>query len=182
LDVNVDRLRRPEGEGRHGETRLSRHSLHECLFLSIALAALGAASAHAQDNPAARRGAADFTMLGGFWNGANLEMRSNCTSAQNNGRRGTYAEYNISVVRSESQLGIVENTVTGLNCIYTGNYVEDRFAPKWTGSYSCSDGKRGAFESTSFLITPTEMQIRLKIKLDLSETCDVDSILGGSRF
>jgi hypothetical protein len=161
---------------------LNRHSLHACLCLSIALAGLAAAPAGAQTNPAARRGAADFTMLSGFWNGANLEMRSNCTSAQNNGRHGTYAEYSVSLVRSNSTLGIVENTVTGLNCIYTGGYVEDPFAPKWTGSYSCSDGKRGAFESTGFLITPTEMQIRLHIKLDSSETCDVDSILGGSRF
>ena len=161
---------------------MNHHSLHACLCLAIALACVGAAPAQAQTNPAERRGTADFTMLTGFWNGANLEMRSNCSNVLNNGRHGTYAEYNVSLVRSESHLDIVENTVTGLNCIYTGNYVEDRFAPKWTGSYSCSDGKRGPFESTGFLITPTQMQIRLHIKLDSSESCDVDSILGGSRF
>jgi hypothetical protein len=50
------------------------------------------------------------------------------------------------------------------------------------GTGALNDGKRGTFQSSGFLITPTEMQIRLAIKLDTPETCDVDAILGGSRF
>lgn len=145
------------------------------LALAIPLAA-------AQQNPAARRGPADFDMLAGTWNGANIESRSNCTTPQNNGFHGTYAEYGITHDRSSALLNINETTTSGLFCNYAGTYVNDRFAPKWTGTFSCSQDKRGTFESSSFLITPNEMQVRLHLKLVGSETCDVDSILGGSRF
>jgi hypothetical protein len=146
------------------------------LALAIPLAAA------AQQNPAARRGPADFDMLAGTWNGANIETRSNCTSPQNNGFHGTYAENSISHGAASTLLIINETTTSGLFCNYTGTYVNDRPLPKWTGTLSCSDGKRATFESTNFLITPNEMQVRLHLKLFGSETCDVDSILGGSRF
>jgi len=51
-----------------------------------------------------------------------------------------------------------------------------------TGTYFCSDGKQGNFTTTSFLVTGTEMQIRMDIKLTGSESCTIDAILGGSRF
>jgi hypothetical protein len=156
------------------------NSLHARLCLSILAAGLAIAPARAQDNPAARRGPADFTMLSGSWNGANLERRSNCAATQNNGSHGTYAQYYIAF--GGTTLTLDEVAVTGLTCSYVGTVGGDPIRPQWNGDYSCSDGKRGTFRSSGFLITPTEMQIRLAIKLNFSETCDVDAILGGSRF
>ena len=146
---------------------------------------LAAATPYAQEvqNPAARRLDADPRSLApGHWNGANLEKRSNCAAPQNNGDRGTYADYFVSFDRQASLMGIDETTVTGLRCTYLGTYVDDRFRPQWGGSYSCSDGKTGTFTSQNFLATSTAMSIRLAIKLTGTESCDIDSILGGSRF
>ena len=150
----------------------------KCLAALLAAAAMPAL---AQDNPAARRTAADLVALRGYWNGANLETRSSCATAGVNGIHGTYAQYFFSV-NPPTSMQIHEDTVSGLSCDYTGNYADARPQPSWTGTFSCSDGKRGTFESRSFLITPTEMQVRLQIKLQNAEGCDVDSILGGSRF
>jgi hypothetical protein len=141
----------------------------------------------AQDNPNARRGAADLRSLGAYWNGANLENRSNCVTAGVNGIHGTYAQYFFSVNPTNpsgtaGNMQIHETTVTNLTCDYDGAYSDDPFRPAWNGSFVCSDGKAGTFESRGFLITPTEMQVRLQIKLTSSERCDIDSILGGSRF
>jgi hypothetical protein len=153
-------------------------SPRKCLAL-VVLAALPAA---AQQNPLARRGVQDLASLGGYWNGANLENRSNCATAGVNGIHGTYAQYFFSVNPSSSTMQVHETTVTNLTCDYDGAYADDRFQPTWDGSFTCTDGKRGTFQARSFLITPTEMQVRLQVKLQNSEGCDVDSILGGSRF
>jgi len=149
------------------------------------LAIAAALPAIAQDNPAARRSAASLGSLSGFWNGANLENRSNCKTAGVNGIHGTYAQYLFTVNPSASGGGtmhIHETTESGLTCDYDGSYGDDRFTPSWTGSLICSDGKQATFDSRAFLITPTEMQVRLQMKFTSSEGCDVDSILGGSRF
>ena len=151
----------------------------KCLALLL-LAALPAAAQ--QQNPTARRTVGDLVSLGGYWNGVNLENRSNCATAGVNGIHGTYAEYFFSVNPASSTMQIHETTVTNLTCDYDGVYAADRFQPTWNGTFICTDGKRGTFASRSFLITPTEMQVRLRIKLESSELCDIDSILGGSRF
>ena len=148
----------------------------------LAIVLFAALPAIAQQNPAARRGAWDLPSLGGYWNGANLENRSNCATAGVNGIHGTYAQYFFSVNPSNANMQIHETTVTNLTCDYDGVYAVDQAQPDWNGSFSCSDGKRGTFRSTGFLVTPTEMQVRLTIKLQNSEGCDIDSILGGSRF
>src|SRR5438477_1438312 len=148
--------------------------------LALVLAAVIPA-AIAQQNPAARRGVADLGSLRGYWNGANLENRSNCATAGVNGQHGTYAQY-FFTVNPDTSMIVHEETLSNLVCDYSGVYVDDRFQPSWTGTFSCSDGKRGTFESRGFLITPTEMQVRLQMKLQSSEGCDIDSILGGSRF
>ncbi len=155
-----------------------------CLTPFLGLALLAAASpAHAQTNPLLRRGPADLASLGGFWNGANLENRSNCATAGVNGIHGTYAQYFFSVTPADGTMSIHETTVTNLTCDYSGSYTaNERGAPQWSGTFSCTDGKGGTFRSQGFLITPTEMQVRLQLKLTNSEGCDVDSILGGSRF
>lgn len=151
-----------------------------CLVLLVAAAV--APAALAQQNPAERRTAANLVSLGGYWNGANLENRSNCATAGVNGIHGTYAQYFFSVNPSSSTMQIHEETVTNLACDYDGAYAQDGLRASWNGSFSCSDGKRGTFQSKTFLVTPTEMQVRLQVKLQNSEGCDVDSILGGSRF
>jgi hypothetical protein len=151
----------------------------------LATFALVALPALAQDapNPLARNfNASPGNLLAGIWNGANLEMRSNCAAIQNNGTHGTYAQYSVSFDRVNAILGIDETAITGLTCTYVGAYSDDPFHPRWSGNYSCSDGKTGSFTMQKLLATPNEMSIRLAIKLNGTETCDVDSILGGSRF
>jgi hypothetical protein len=148
--------------------------------LALALAAVTPV-AMAQQNPATRRGVADLASLNGYWNGANLENRSNCATAGVNGQHGTYALYFFTVL-ADTSMTVHEETLSNLTCDYGGTYADDPFRPRWTGTFSCSDGKRGTFASQGFLITPTEMQVRLQIKLTSSEGCDIDSILGGSRF
>jgi hypothetical protein len=157
---------------------------HKCLWIATALAALASpAIAQEVQNPAARRTDADSrNLLEGSWNGANLERRSACSNAQNNGDRGTYAEYNVSFDRAANLMGIDETTVSGLRCTYLGTYVDDRFHPQWNGSYTCSDGKAGTFTLQNFLASANAMSIRLSIKLTGTETCSIDAILGGSRF
>ena len=119
-------------------------------------------------------------LLVGRWNGANLEKRRNCTAAQNNGSHGTYAQYDVSI--DQGYIGIEETGVTGLRCTYFGPYKQDGIERQASGTYSCSDGKRGDWESRGFLVTANEMSIRLDIKLNGSESCAIDAILGGSRF
>jgi hypothetical protein len=151
----------------------------------LAALAMAALPALAQDapNPLARNADADpRNLLAGIWNGANLEKRSNCSATQNNGSHGTYAQYSVSFDLPNSIMGIEETAITGLTCTYLGTYYDDRFRPQWSGRYSCSDGKTGSFTMQKLLATPNEMSIRLAIKLTATETCDVDSILGGSRF
>ncbi|MGZ5100813.1 MAG: hypothetical protein ACXWF2_03285 [Usitatibacter sp.] len=118
--------------------------------------------------------------LTGRWNGANLERRTGCAAAQNNGDRGTYAQYDISI--EQGFIGIQESAITGLACTYFGPYLQDGTSRQASGSYTCSDGKRGDFTATSFLVTPSEMSIGLDIKLNTSESCAIAAILGGSRL
>lgn len=152
---------------------------------ALAAALLAAFPAFAQEvqNPLARHAAQDpRNLVEGSWNGANLERRSNCSAAQNNGTHGTYAEFVVGFDRPASVMSINETAITGLTCTYLGTYADDRFRPQWSGTYSCSDGKQGIFQMQTLLATPNEMSIRLAIRLSGTETCDVDAILGGSRF
>jgi len=148
--------------------------------LSLSIALLAPCGALAQVNPLAR--SIDPASLNGSWNGADLERRSNCSAPQNNGSRGTYAEYNVAIDKPGSGLAIEQTAITGLRCTYSGTYVEERSQLSWTGTLSCSDGKRATFRSRGFLITPNEISIRLAMKLEGTETCDIEAVLGGSRL
>jgi len=150
--------------------------------LALVLAAAIPAAALAQKNPTERRTAANAASLNGTWNGANLENRSNCLTAGVNGIHGTYAQYFFTIYPLESSMIVHEETLSNLSCDYLGSYKEDGLLVSWSGTFTCSDTKRGTFQSKSFLILPTEMQVRLQIKLTSGEGCDIDSILGGSRF
>ena len=121
--------------------------------------------------------------ISGTWNGANLERRSNCTAAQNNGARGTYAQWVVTRDLVAERLRIQETTVTGLTCTYSGAYRLVGNRHEWfDGTYGCSDGKTGTFDSTDIHVAPNAMSVRLAIKLTGSESCDIDAIIGGSRF
>jgi hypothetical protein len=126
----------------------------------------------------------DGRALSGTWNGANLERRSNCTASQNNGTRGTYAQWVIAINTTTQNLMQVQETgVTGLTCTYTGTHRMNGNKHEWVnGAFSCSDGKQGTFNSTDITFSDTALSIRLAMKLGGSESCDVDAILGGSRF
>ena len=125
----------------------------------------------------------DAAAIEGIWNGANLERRSNCTASQNNGARGTYAQWAITLDRVSDTLRILETGITGLSCTYTGTHRINGNKHEWLdGEYSCADGKTGTFHSTDIVVADTALSIRLATKLNGSETCDIDAILGGSRF
>lgn len=125
----------------------------------------------------------DTPSLSGTWNGANLERRSNCAATQNNGTRGTYAQWSIAVDPVSRALRIVEAGITGLSCTYTGTHrIAGNEHQVIDGIYTCTDGKQGTFRSTDVLVADTALSIRLAIKLSGSETCDIDAIIGGSRF
>jgi hypothetical protein len=128
----------------------------------------------------AQRVLAEAPTLSGRWNGADLERRTGCTQPQNEGSRGTYAQYDITL--SSDTLGITQAGITGLTCQYRGTLPAPFVVPGATGTYSCSDGKRGTWTVKSMLATATEMQLRFDVKLDTTETCAIDAILGGSRF
>ena len=151
----------------------------KCLAIVLAAMILPAA---AQQNPLARPTPNDPGGLAGRWNGADLESRSNCAHPENNGNHGTYAQYDFNVDAPNHFMSMAQTGVTGLNCSWGGNLQFDDFHVEWSGEYNCTDGKSGTFHSKSILITPSEMSMRLSIKLAGSEACDVSSVLGGSRY
>ncbi len=121
--------------------------------------------------------------ISGTWNGANLEKRRNCSASQNNGDRGTYAQWLVTLDTVGDSLKIVETGITGLSCTYFGMHRYAGNRQEWyDGTYNCTDGKTGTFNSTHIEVTTTALSIRLAIKLTGSESCDIDAIIGGSRF
>jgi hypothetical protein len=181
--VNLARLERPQRNIHPGDMGLTMGASHKCLRLAAAVCAtLSQLPATAQDNPLARAPAAGTTaLIDGRWNGANLERRSNCTAAQNNGTRGTYAEFVVST-NGDGDIGITETAITGLICNYFGKYRIEGANRSATGTCSCNDGKRGNFQTKGILVTGTALSIRMDIQLESSETCTIDAIIGGSRL
>jgi len=147
--------------------------------LFAAAFALAALSAGAVPNPVAR----DFDplQLNGRWNGVDLELRSACRTPENNGSRGTYAQFDV-VVDPQGNLSIGQSGITGLNCSYSGRYGAERGRLSWEGGYTCTDGKRGDFRSTAIETSATALTIRLGIQLTSSEACAIDGILSMARF
>jgi hypothetical protein len=150
------------------------------LLCSAALACL-AHSAAAQTHPFARPQPATGDSINGRWNGVNLELRSNCSSAQNNGNRGTYAQFDVAT-NQQGNFNITQTGVTGLNCEYSGRYASVDDVAGFEGTYSCTDGKQGAFHGESVLVRPTLLQIRFSTKLSGSESCDIQALLSMARF
>jgi hypothetical protein len=153
-----------------------RHTISAVLAVALA-----GTAAMAQQNPLARQGAPSPTDLNGRWNGVNLERRSACTSPQNEGNRGTYAQFDISA-DSAGNLTIQQSGITGLNCTYTARYEASGARLALQGTYSCTDGKQGAFASGDVVAHPPSLDFRLAIRLTAGETCAIDSILSMARF
>ena len=160
-------------------------ALRKCLVrASLALAWAAAVPALAADNPLARGafGAISSAPIDGSWAGTNLERRSKCTSAQNDGAHGTWAQFDVTTNAATHALGISEFAITGLTCGYAGTYEGSGASLAWSGTYSCSDGKRGTFASRSISVTPNGLAIHLDAKLDTSETCTIEAVIGAGRF
>ncbi len=120
--------------------------------------------------------------LAGQWQGAIVETRSNCTQSQNNGGRATYGQYDIGMVGTTSgPISIMLSGVTGLQCTYSGNFTTNGSRLIANGVLNCSDGKRGAWQSTNIIVNAKSMSLELAVQLEATETCSVAAILGGLR-
>jgi hypothetical protein len=135
----------------------------------------------AQDNPLARPSAPTPEQVSGRWNGVNLERRSACANPQNDGTRGTYAQFDV-VAEANGNLFITQSGITGLNCTYTTRYQAERRSLALQGSYSCTDGKQGTITGGRLEVHAPSMDLRLAIRLTAGETCAIDSILSMARF
>ena len=123
---------------------------------------------------------ASVAFIGGRWNGADLESRMNCTAPQNDGNHGTYAQFDIAA--SDSSFTIQQSGITGLNCTYAGTFRPGIVPREATGSYSCTDGKRGDFTARELQVTQNQMSLKLSIQLNTTETCSIEAVLGGVRY
>ena len=145
------------------------------LLASLLAAAL---PAPAQVNPFARY--FTITDLNGRWNGVNLELRSNCSSAQNNGNRGTYAQFDLSF-GSSGEFVIAQSGITGLNCEYRGRY-DAPYGTQLEGTYSCTDGKQGAFTARAGPVGASLLHVELATQLTGSESCSIKGVLSMARL
>ncbi|MEO7741726.1 MAG: hypothetical protein ABIR98_02170 [Usitatibacter sp.] len=154
-----------------------------CRFPHAALTAIAVAAvpAGAQTNPLARFAPPALALTDGRWNGVDLERRTNCASAQSNGNRGTYAQFDVST-DAAGNFGVVQSGITGLNCNYIGRYqvVDGRLAVQ--GNMSCSDGKQGAFQTTAIDVSGISLDIQFRMQLSGNETCSIEGLLGLSRL
>ena len=154
-------------------------------------AALAAWTAGAADNPLARSpawGTTGQASIVGAWNGSDIEGRSGCTSASNNGNRGTYAEFDLSTDVPSHTLGIDQKGITttqsgaALNCTYAGPYTGTGTPVTWSGIYSCTDGKHGTFTSRAIVVTENTLFLHLDVHLDTTETCTIDKVIAAGRL
>jgi hypothetical protein len=144
-------------------------------------AAIASAPAAGQGNPLARFAPPAIALTDGRWNGVDLERRTNCANAQNNGTRGTYAQFDVSTDPS-GNFGVVQSGITGLNCTYLGRYqvVDGRLAVQ--GNMTCSDGKQGTFQTTAIDVSGISLDIQFRMQLSGAETCSIEGLLGLSRL
>ena len=145
-----------------------------CVALLLACSAAGA-----EDNPLARTPSA--LALNGRWNGVDLERRTACTQPQNEGNRGTYAQFDI-VADAGGGLVITQSGITGLNCTYTLRYTRENATLAVTGTYGCSDGKQGNISGGDLRMHGRSFDLRMAIRLTAAETCQVDALLSMARM
>jgi hypothetical protein len=155
------------------------------IMASVGWTVLAVQGALAAGNPLARGTVAPAgtpAVIEGVWNGTDLEKRTACTHPENEGNRGTYAEFDVSSDRLAHTLGIDQKGITSLNCTYIGPETGSGDALAWSGTYSCTDGKHGTFTSRSILVTANAIAIHLDIQLDTSETCSIEKVIAGGRL
>jgi hypothetical protein len=154
--------------------------------LRLHLAAVTAASfvawaPQAAANPIARSAAPPPEIVNGRWNGVILERRSSCTRPENEGSRGTYAQFDVAM-DAAGTFSIGQSGITGLTCNYAGRHEMADRRLGVQGTLSCSDGKQGTFTSSSLQARGTSLEIRMAIQLGGSETCAIDALLSMARF
>jgi len=160
-------------------TRVAARSVHAGLAAAGIMAVMGAALA-----PLAGHAQASLT---GTWYGAVLEARSNCYTAGNNGSHAIFAQYDIGIGNGAILITQIEFmglnvAATPLQCNYLGTYSEAGSDRQASGTLTCSDGRRGTWLVTNFLVTENEMSLRLSEQLNTTETCTIFAVLGGSRL
>ena len=151
--------------------------MRRAILLAALLAAVPAA---AEPNPLARFPTPTPGQVNGRWNGVDLERRSNCSSDQNNGSRGTYAQFDVTA--DATTFVIAQSGITGLNCTYTGHNAIVANRLQVSGTLSCSDGKQGTFETTSIDVNAVSLWLRMNIRLTASESCTIDALLSMARL
>jgi hypothetical protein len=156
---------------------LSRPRRLAPLLLATALPFVAAA----QDNPLARYPQPPQGLVNGIWNGIDLERRSGCASAQNNGSHGTYAQFNVAT-NALGDFSITQTGITGLNCTYSGKYAVIEGLLGVQGNYSCTDGKQGTFRTRRVDVTGMVLTAQMDIQLGGTETCTIDGLLSMARF
>jgi hypothetical protein len=147
----------------------------------LLLAAPFPLAAWAQDNPLARYPQPPQALVNGIWNGIDLERRSGCANAPNNGSHGTYAQYNVST-NGAGDFSIMQSGITGLNCTYSGKYTVMEGLLGVQGNYSCTDGKQGTFRTRRVDVNGMVLTAQMDIQLSGSETCTIDGLLSMARF
>jgi hypothetical protein len=144
------------------------------------LALLGAPCAQAQDNPLARQPVAPAQLANGRWNGVDLERRSGCVNTQNEGSRGTYAQFDVNT-NLIGDFTILQTGITGLTCNYVGRYSSSD-GLEVDGTYSCTDGKQGKFRTSHVDVQGGAMTLQMDVQLSGSETCAIKAVIGMARF
>jgi hypothetical protein len=141
---------------------------------------LAAAVALAAPNPLGRGVPPLADNVNGRWNGVDLERRANCTRAENNGSRGTYAQFDVAL-DANGFFSVGQTGITGLNCNYAGRFETVDAHSNVRGTYSCSDGKQGDFQTTRIDVSAVALTIQMSIQLTGNETCAIDGILSMAR-
>jgi hypothetical protein len=147
----------------------------------MAACAACALAAQADEHPFARYPPPPSELMNGVWNGVDLERRSGCANTQNDGTRGTYAQFTVSTDAS-GLFSVSQAGITGLTCTYGGRYAVTDGAMGIDGTYSCSDGKQGNFHVAKVDVNGTSLTLQMHVQLTGTETCSIDAILGMSRF
>jgi hypothetical protein len=120
--------------------------------------------------------------LAGQWQGAIIEVRSNCAQTQNNGGHATYGQFDINTASgSRGPITVSLAGVTGLQCTYSGDFLINGARLSASGAMSCNDGRRGTWQSKNTLVTTKAMSLELAVQLDTTETCTIATTIGGSR-
>jgi hypothetical protein len=143
----------------------------------LLFAAFGALAA---SNPLGRFAPPEADSVNGRWNGVDLERRSNCVRPESNGSRGTYAQFDVAL-DTAGNFSIGQVGITGLNCNYVGRFETVEGRGRVQGTYSCTDGKQGTFQTTRIDASAVALTIQMAIQLTGAETCAIDGILSMAR-